>query len=76
MPRVVVDEDGGPSQLGHIDPSLLPDGKVVDQFEAPIATEIGEVPDLVDLASILDPYAPAPTLVPPNDQEGHHNGTN
>jgi len=64
MPRVVVD------------PILLPDGEVADQIEGPIAAEMGETPVFPDLALVLDPYAPAPTFAPPNDQEGHSNGTN
>ncbi len=75
MPRVVVDPDGGPSALGHLDPILLPHGEVVDELEVPIATEMGVVPDIDSalLASLLDPYAPAPAT--PNDQEGHNNAT-
>lgn len=68
MPRVVVDPDSGPSALGHIDPILLPHGEVMDELEVPIATEMGIVPDIDSalLASLLDPYAPAPS----NNQKG------
>ena len=74
MPRIVVDEDGGPSSLGHIDPVLLPYGEVVSQDEAPIAAGLGDIPDLPDLALILDVYAPAPA--PTTDQEVTSNGPN
>lgn len=77
MPRIVNDADDIaelPAMTSTT--SLLLPKEVVDQFEVPIAIEMGEVPDLADLASILDPYAPAPTPAPPTDQEGHSNVTN
>lgn len=76
MPRVV-DSDEGPLPLGHIFHSLLvQQNEVVDLDEVPIAKGLGEVPQLADLASILDLHAPAPALVSTDTQEGNAHVTN
>lgn len=52
MPRVVDDTD-----FAGLDTSEP------DQEAAPIAAQLGEVPQIENLENILDPYAPAPSAV-------------
>lgn len=74
MPRVV-NSDEGSLPLSTIHSSLLVhQDEVIDLDEAPIAKELGGVPELADLASILDLYAPAPAVS--TDQEGQAHVTN
>jgi len=61
MPRVIVDTDfDGIDTVETV------------QEVAPIAEQLGKVPQIQDLESILDPYAPAPSVETPATEENVH----
>lgn len=72
MPHIVDDEsmngEAQGLQVPHVVPSLLPTQReVVARDAEPILSQLGGVPSLEDLGSILDPYAPPPITVPKED---------
>lgn len=72
MPHIVHDEDSPEldvPEVQHDDTDLLPEQREeVVRVDEPVLAGMGGVPVMQGINSVLDPFAPAPTI--PNQKEG------